>query len=303
MKLLLLLTVALLVAFAFTVFLHMKGDGAKRATERAANFLFGAFFRWAFAPFPGAAMGSFGSMLQQNFPSLDTFRQYIATQNLGSQWEIIKQSLYDTIIYPAAGTVALNFFQSPIGGANSAQPGNATNPKTLRDTNMTQAGILPSPQMFFCSSMEVDFQPGSSAVANTFALQTAGSSAAAPAAATGIVQIGAANDVNTFYSTGSLLFNIGQKNYLQESPLLRFPPKCRFELDAAVGGNSATTANFGAIKMKSGGRPYQLDPGISLYSMQNFAVQLAWDSVQATPSTFNGQARVIIDGWLFRAVQ
>lgn len=246
--------------------------------------------------------GVFGLALKQNFPDLNSFKQNLAAQNPGTEWEIIKQSLYDTVIYPLAGSVALNFFQSPIGGANSAQPGNATNPKTLRDTNMTQAGILPAPQMFFGSSVEVDFQPGSSAVANTFALVAPYASAAAPAAGSGILSGVALNDVNTFYSTGALLFNIGTKNYLQEAPLFRFPPKCRFELDGATAANSATTANSGAFKLKAGGRPYQLDPGIAIFSMQNFAIQLAWDSVQAL-TTNNGQVRVILDGWLFRSVQ
>lgn len=244
-----------------------------------------------------AAMADTSGMGQQ-YPDLATFKATLAAKNPGLEWEIIKQSLYDTIIYPLAGVVALNFFQSAIGGANSAQPGNATNPKTLRDTNMTQAGILPAPQMFYCSSLEVDFQPGSSAVANTFALVAPWQTVATNTPLSGV----AINDVNTFYSTGSLLFNIGTKNYLSESPLLRFPPKARFELDGAVATTSATAATNGAFKLKSGGRPYQLTPGVSIFSMQNFAVQLAWDTVQATV-TNNGQARVIADGWLFRSIQ
>lgn len=241
--------------------------------------------------------------LTQNFPDLRSFREMLAAKNPGQDWEVLKQSLYDFQIYPTAGTAALNFFQVAIGGANSASSGNATNPKVLGDTNMTQAGILPAPMMFFCNSIEVMVDPGSSASANTFVQQTAASSAAAPAAATGVVQIGAANDVNIILTGGSLIFTIGQKAYLQEAPLVRFPPKTRFELDAAMGGNSATTANFAALKLKGGGRPYQLDPGIAIFSMQNFTVQLAWPAVLATPSGFNARIGVILDGWLFRAVQ
>lgn len=241
------------------------------------------------------------ALLQQNFPDLNSFKTYAVGQNLGKDWEVIKQSLYDTAIYPQAGVVALNFFASAINGANSAQPGNATNPKTVRDTNMTQAGILPSPQMFFCSSVEVDAQPGSVTTANTFTLLAPFGSAAAPAAATGIVQGIGVNDVNIILSTGSLKFTIMSKPYLEEAPLLRFPPKCRFELDGSISTNSATTAEAGAFKMKAGGRPYQLDPGLGIFSMQNFSVALGWDTVQAT--TNNAQIRVILDGWLFRAVQ
>jgi hypothetical protein len=241
--------------------------------------------------------------LVQNFPDLASFRTMLAAKNPGQDWEVLKQSLYDFQIYPTAGNAALNFFQVAIGGANSASSGNATNPKVLGDTNMTQAGILPAPMMFFCNSVEVHADPGSVATANTFTIQTAASSVAAPAAATGAVQVGAVNDVNAILTGGALTFTIGQKVYLQEGPLFRFPPKCRFELDAAVTSNSATTAEVAFAKLKAGGRPYQLDPGIAIFSMQNFAVQLIWPVVIATPSGFNARVGVVLDGWLFRAVQ
>lgn len=227
--------------------------------------------------------------IMQNFPDLRAFRDAMAAKNPGVEWEVIKQSLYDFQLYPTAGAVAFNFFNTPIGQGLSASPGNANNTKALSDTNMTQAGVLPNPVMFYCQSIEVDFQPGSVNTANTFTPQTAGSSAAAPAAGTGVVQIGAVNDVAAVYKAGALRFNIGQKSYLEEAPLLRFPPKCRLETDCAMGGNSATTANFAIAVPRSGGRPYQLDPGIGIFSMQNFAVQLQFPVVVATPSGFNGR--------------
>lgn len=251
----------------------------------------------------GGSMIAGGVMLnmQQSFPNVGQFRDYMANQ-LGAV-EVIKQSLYDTVLYPTAGAAQMLFFQNPIGQGLSASPGNANNPKALSDTNMDLAGQLPAPQGFWVQSIEVDFQPGSVNTANTFTLQTAASSAAAPAAATGVVQIGAINDVNSIYSTGALVFTIGQKPYLREGALMRFAPKCRFELDASLGGNSATTANFGAAKLKAGGRPYILEPGIALMTSQNFSISLNWPVVVATPSGFNGAVRVILDGWLFRAVQ
>lgn len=241
------------------------------------------------------------AMLDQTYPTLDDFRKYMVTQL--DQVEVIRQSLYDTVLYPTAGMVQLLFFQVPQGQGISVSPGNAAGAKALSDTNMQLAGQLPAPQGFFIQSVELDFQPGSVNTANTFTLQTAGSSAAAPAAATGLVQLGAINDVNAFYSTGALSLNIGNKWYLQEGALMRFPPKGRFELDAAVGGNSATTANFGAAKLKAGGRPYQLQPGLAIMTSQAFNVALSWPVVVATPSGFNGAVRTILDGWLFRGVQ
>lgn len=243
----------------------------------------------------------FSCALEQNFPNLEDFRKYMVTQL--DQVEVIRQSLYDTVLYPTAGMVQLLFFQTPQGQGLSASPGNANQVKALSDTNMQLAGQLPAPQGFYIQSLEVDFQPGSVNTANTFTLQTAASSAAAPAAATGLVQLGAINDVNAFYSTGALNLNIGNKWYLQEGALVRFPPKGRFELDAAVGGNSATTANFGAGKLKAGGRPYNISPGLAIMTSQAFNVTLVWPVVVATPSGFNGAVRTIMDGWLFRGVQ
>lgn len=240
-------------------------------------------------------------VMPMDFPDVNSFRQYMATK-LGDV-EVIKQTLYDTIIYPTAGQANMLFFQNPIGQGLSASPGNANNAKALSDTNMNNAGSLPAPQGFFVQSIEIDVRPGSVATANTFTPQTIASSAAAPAAATGIVQLGALNDLDAIYGSGALQFTIGPKPYLQEAPLLRFPPKCRPEVDAAVGGNSATTANFGAARYKAGGRPYQLNPGLAIMTSQNFAVALQWPVIVATPSGFNASVRVILDGWLFRAVQ
>lgn len=254
---------------------------------------------------PASAAGAplLAMAMAQQFPDVNTFKANLVTKNPGSEWEVIKQSLYDSAVYPTAGVALLNFFQTPIGGANSASSGNAGNAKVLGDTNMTQAGILPAPQMFFVQSLEVDFQAGSSAAANAFVIAPAFQSAAAPAAATGVAPGQSVNDVNVFYTGGALRFTVGPKPYLEEAPLYRFPPKCRFELDGALGGNSATTANFGALKLKSGGRPYQLDPGLAIFSMQNFGIQLLWPVVVATPSGFNGRVQVTLDGWLFRAIQ
>jgi hypothetical protein len=237
--------------------------------------------------------------LTQNFPDLSAFKNFMVTKL--NDVEVIRQSIYDTVIYPLAGSANIAFFQLPLGQGLSASPGNANAVKALADTNMQMAGALPAPQGFWIQSIEVDVQPGSSAVANTYAIQTVASSAAAPVAGTGIVQILAVNELHSILASGSLVLTIGQKPYLQEAPLLRFPPKCRFELDAAMGGNSATTANFGALKLKAGGRPYILEPGLALMTSQNFTVNLLWPVVVAT--TNNAAIRLILDGWLFRGVQ
>lgn len=239
--------------------------------------------------------------MQANYPNLEDFKRAIVA-DVGAV-EVIKQSLYDTLIYPLAGVNTLRFFQTPLGqgaGANgSAQPGNAGAAKHLADTNMDVAGQLPAPQAFWIQSIEVDVQPGSTATANQYALQLPKAQVAAAAAA---VQAGA-HDVNAIYSTGALTLTIGQKPYLRESPLLRFPPKARFELNAASASNSATAVESIVEKLRAGGRPYTLNPGLGLMSSMNFDVTLSWPVIVPTPSGFNARVMVKLDGWTFRAVQ
>lgn len=232
-----------------------------------------------------------------NFPTLTDFRNHLVNQ-LGVI-EVLRQSLYDTIVYPTAGLAALLFFQVPQGQGFSASPGNAGNVKVLTDTNMVNGGSLPSPQGFWSQSAEVDVQPGSSAATvNTFALQIP--KAVGAAAAT--LQAGS-HDVNAIYSAGSLEFTIGMKPYLQEAPLLKFPPKARFEYDVAIGADSNAAEAMVAEKLRAGGRPYKFSPGFSIMTSQNFQVALRWPVIVPTPSTNNAAIRVILDGWLFRAVQ
>lgn len=247
----------------------------------------------------GSAM--LAGTIQQVFPNMDSFKQYMVTQT--GSIEVIRQSLYDFQLYATAGAANFLFFQLPQGQGLSASPGNANAVKALADTNMTLAGQLPAPQGFWVQSVEYDFQPGSVNTANTFTPQTFASSAAAPAAATGIVQVGAINDVGAVLCAGGLILTIGTKPYLNEAPLFRFPPKARRELDVALAGNSATTANFGAAVFRSGGRPYVLEPGLAVMTSQNFQVAIQFPVVVATPSGFNGRHGVILDGWLFRGVQ
>lgn len=242
-----------------------------------------------------------GQTLKQNFPSLNDFKEYMVNK-LG-EMEVIRQSLYDTLVYPTAGAANLLFFQNPIGQGLSASPGNAGNAKHLADTNMNNPGSLPAPQAFWIQSIELDFQPGSSNAANTFAQQIPGA-----LVATDVVTAQAgAHDVNAFYTNGALSLVVGTKPYLNEAPLLRFPPKARFEMDAALSGGAGAAATLERLhvkeKLRAGGRPYNMEPGIPLMTSQNFNVQLTWPVAVATPSGFNGSVRCILDGWLFRSVQ
>ena len=214
------------------------------------------------------------------------------------QSEIIRQRLYDYQLYANAGTTQLSFFQQPVGsGLTSALGGTVGAVKTLFDTNMTLGGTLPSGQAFMVESIEVCFFPGSVTTANTYTpigMSTFNATAAAAVA-------GAANDVNTFYQSGLLEFNILSKNYLRETPLLAFPPKANFALDAAVATNSATTAEVALTQARAAGRPYYIDPSISLQPAVNFEVVIRFPAAVAV--TNNARVGVILDGYFMRASQ
>lgn len=207
-------------------------------------------------------------------------------------WEAIKQSLYDTAAYPAAGINQLAFFALPVGQGTSVLGTPAA--KSLSDTNMTLAGQMPANQEFLIQSVEVQFLPTTPTVAANM-----------PAAFGADANANIVNDAYIFYRSGNLNLNIGSKSYLQEANLLRFPSKAYFDIAAAV--ESATTpAAALALRIAfatARGRPYMLQPAnLRLVSNQNFGVTLNWpEGLQAITSP--AAVRVVLDGVLYRRSQ
>ena len=216
------------------------------------------------------------------------------------QSEIIRQRLYDYQLYPLAGAQQLAFFQAPIGqGTTTAIGGTVGAAKSQWDTNMELGGQLPSGKSFLVESIEVLFLPGASATANTYTTANLSQfNATAALAVTAAIQ-----DVQQFYSTGMLEFNVLSKNYLRETPLLAFPPKAHLDLAAASASNSATTAQVSQTLAKAAGRPYYVEPRITLQPAVNFEVLLRWPALVPTISTNNGRVGVILDGYMLRASQ
>jgi len=232
----------------------------------------------------------------QSMPTAADFNSRRVT-NPG-QSEIIRQRLYDYQLYANAGTTQLSFFQQAVGsGLTSAIGSTVGAVKTLWDTNMTLPGSLASGSAYYVESIEVVFFPGSVTTANTYTPigQSVFNATAAAAVAA------AANDVNTFYQSGLLEFNILSKNYLRETPLLAFPPKANFNLDAAVASNSATTGEVAMLQARAAGRPYYIDPAISIQPAVNFEVVIKFPAAVAL--TFNARVGVILDGYFMRASQ
>jgi hypothetical protein len=217
-----------------------------------------------------------------------------------SQSEVVRQRLYDYQLYPTAGSTQFAFFQQPIGqGLTSAVGGTVGAGKTQWDTNMELGGTLPSGKAFLIESIEVIFFPGSVSTSNTYTPVKPLEFNATAAATTGFQMA----DVNSFYQSGMLELNILSKNYLRETPLIAFPPKTAFNLDAAIATNSATTAVNIAENMRAAGRPYYIDPTIALQPAVNFEVLIRFPAAVATPSGFNARIGVILDGYFMRASQ
>lgn len=230
-------------------------------------------------------------------PSLAQLRQF-AVNRQGA--EGIRQSLYDYLLYPTAGQAQFSFFQLPQGqGLATALGAVVGSVKTINDTNMDSAGMLPAGKSFLITSVEVPFYAGTVSTANTYTLAIPSVFAVAAAAAVA----GQVNDVASFYQSGSVKLFIGSKTYLEEAPIGRFPPKTQLSLDAAVSSNSATVGEVALVSAKISGRPYMVEPPIYLENNQNFSVQLNFPAAVATPSGFNARVGIILDGYLYRNSQ
>jgi hypothetical protein len=214
------------------------------------------------------------------------------------QSEIVRQRFYDYQLYATAGVSQLTFFSSPVGqGLTSAIGSTAGTSKTLWDTNLELPNTLPSGKAFMIESIEVFFFPGSVSTSNTYTLASPVLFNATPAAAVA-AQLA---DVNSFYQSGMLELNVLSKNYLRETPLLAFPPKANFNIDAALSGSG--TAEVGAVNGRAAGRPYYISPEIALQPAVNFEVVLRWPAAVSTPSGFNARVGVVLDGYFMRASQ
>jgi hypothetical protein len=247
-----------------------------------------------------AYMARSGLMLHA-LPTKASMMNYAVTD--ANQSEVIRQRLYDFQLYAAAGKQQFTFFANPVGQGVTSTPGAVVgSQKQYSDTNMEAANTLPSGKMFQVETIEVVFLPGSVSTADTFTPGSIMGALGAIAAA----QVGAVNDTALVYNTGLLSLKILDKNYLREPLLKSFPPKTHLELDTSIAGidsDLAVTTTFGAQNIYAAGRPYYMDPPITLQPTVNFSISIDYPAAQALPSGFNGRIGVILDGFMLRASQ
>ncbi len=223
-------------------------------------------------------------MRTQN-PTVSQLKQYAV--NRQGEFEVTRQTLYDFQAYASAGQTQLTFFQLPIGQSG----------KTRDDTNMESAGQLPAPKNFLVESIEIYLFPADNIVTVNNAADTV------------VDVVNFANDVQAVQESGNLDFFIGSKSYLGEAPLGRFPPKTCLKTEFAFAAVVNQTAAADEVDQISAdyavfaGRPYFVDPNITLVPTQNFNVTLNWATAVALPSGSNARVGVVLDGLLYRLAQ
>jgi len=210
--------------------------------------------------------------MASNIPNLQELKAYKVRQS--NNVEGIGWSLYDFQAYAQAGQTSISFFQVPVGQSS----------KTLDDTNMTLAGNLPSGQAFLIESIEIFLFPNFNIGQDT-ALDLAPEFS---------------NDVYDFSRKGNVSLTIGSKQYIQEAPIGRFPPKTRLNGYSALASTDVAQSKQVDYAMMSG-RPYLLRSPCLLESSQNFNLTISWASAVALSAA--ARVGVVMEGVLYRDVQ
>lgn len=228
-----------------------------------------------------AMMGLGRPILTQS--DLDQHRTALATQ------DIIYAPLYDSANYASAGQNQIVLFTSPLGQGTTTAP-SAAGSKTLADTNMTAAGQLTKGNEFFMIGQELMLFPGQ-------APELAGQ-ASAPTVINGFL-----NDTYTIGKSGVLTLQIGSnRNYIQDGPLMVFPPSVRLAVAAAIGGGATggTQSILNTEYAAWTGEPYAITP-VYIEATQGFQETLQWPALV----TANATARLFsrLRGYLIRNAQ
>lgn len=214
--------------------------------------------------------------MENNIIPLDQLSQY--NVNRPDQVEVIRQSLYDFTTYAQAGQTQLQFFQTPKGQSS----------KTFADTNMTNAGMLPSPQSFLVENIQIYLFPAVAELAGIGA---------------STLHDDFIKDVYNVMTTGWLELFIGSKPYLDEAPLMKFPPANGLSGYAALSDTTTAAADKNAwISYASNSGPiYEMSPQLLIPPTQNFVVTLNWPTAQAI--TAAARIGVVMGGVLYRNSQ
>lgn len=185
---------------------------------------------------------------------------------VGAVLNSIDQPLYDSVLIPAAATSSITFFSIPQGAPGSAFLAGAN--KTLADTNMTNAGVLPAPQRFECRGLQ--FRVG--------------------------VGVTVAN-LRLIVDSGVFNFVVGSKSFLA-CPALYIP--------AAAGlfgnGSAAAATEFPNNGLADPRASRVLSIPIPIDTQENFSITLSWPVAPITLGAAT-PVQLFLLGTLYRSVQ
>lgn len=205
----------------------------------------------------------------------------------GTQDEIFSP-LYDSATYAAAGQTQLTFFALPIGQGTTTAPG-AIGAKTEADTNLTNAGLLPKGNRFYCTGLEFQFYPGNNPGFGAGADANLGRNW---------------NDVYAAAKSGWVRFRIQNRDYILDGPIGNFPPVTRLagvaSLTSTLTAGAATAAEVDYAQFA--GMPYNIVP-VYIESNQAFTVQINWPAAVPLPSTTAARIFCRLRGRLIRDAQ
>jgi hypothetical protein len=197
-----------------------------------------------------------------------TAEMLAAHQSALATQDVIWDPLYDFAAYASAGTLQISFFSTPIGQGTTTAPG-ATGAKTEADTNMDSAGQLGKGNQFYTTGIELLLFP-SNVPGNG-----------------GIDVTAVGTFVNTMYNVGKsgyLTFQVGSgRTYLQQGPLMLFPPSTRLAVSAALvsEGDTSVATSVGEINYAAwSGEVFTLVP-VLLDANQVFTLTAKWPALVA----------------------
>lgn len=210
-------------------------------------------------------------------PALEALRDYEV--NVDNVVQMLWQPLYDYQDYAAAGSQEFSFFQVPKGQAG----------KTLEDTNMTNAGVLPMPKEMLVTGMEIFFHSGAPVLTQDTAAN----------------QVSQLEDLNALMGRGHIQIFIGSKAMLDDVGIDQFPVGT--SLDAALALSDSTTAAAAALTQVGNagyrGRAYRFEP-LLIPANQNFNVNINFPNGAVTlPSGQDARVGVRLLGWQYRLAQ
>lgn len=212
-------------------------------------------------------------------------------QSMLSEMDVIWAPLYDFNSYTATtGHTSLSFFAVPQGQGTTSAPG-ASGTKTNADTNMDTAGQLGKGNMQYCTGIEMVFFPGIDP----------GRAAVAAADVGEFV-----DDVYDLGKSGVVTFKVGSgRVYVEDGPLMIFPPSARLAVASAITTAEANTATSAFAEVNYAvwsGEVYTIVP-LLLDSNQTFTYNVTWPAAVALDSGANARLGARIRGYRIRNAQ